>query len=141
MRADLIEKSIIIKKLDKDLKDKEKLPSKIEFEKLNNNHEKVSNELDEKIKHIKQQDDEIKNLRNKLDNLVEHNKNLKNIIKKKNDELDGLKISLDEFKDEVKNSVSKYNELSMKNKQLVQVYDNLNKYYITLKNEKNNLIL
>ena len=141
MRADLIEKSNIIKKLDKDLKDKEKLPSKIEFEKLNNNHEKVSNELDEKIKHIKQQDDEIKNLRNKLDNLVEHNKNLKNIIKKKNDELDGLKISLDEFKDEVKNSVSKYNELSMKNKQLVQVYDNLNKYYITLKNEKNNLIL
>ena len=68
-------------------------------------------------------------MKNKLDNLVEHNKNLKNIIKKKNDELDGLKIALDEYKDEVKNSVSKYNEMSAKHKQLVQDYDNLNKDY------------
>ena len=42
MRADLIEKSNLIKKLDKDLKAKEKLPSKIEFDRLNSNHEKVS---------------------------------------------------------------------------------------------------
>ena len=44
MRADLIEKSNLIKKLDKDLKEKEKLPSKKEFDRLNSNHEKVSNE-------------------------------------------------------------------------------------------------
>ena len=139
MRANLIEKSNLIKKLNKDLKDKEKLPSKIEFDRLNSNHEKVSNELEEKIKYIKQQDDEIEDLRNKLDNLVDHNKNLKNIIKKKNDELDGLKITLDEYKDEIRNSVNKYNEISNKHKQLVQDYDNLNKDYINLKNENHDL--
>jgi len=59
MRADLIEKSNLIKKLDKDLKAKEKLPSKMEFDRLNSNHEKVSNELEEKIKYIKQQEEEM----------------------------------------------------------------------------------
>ena len=47
-----------------------------------------------------------------------------------------MKIALDEYKDEVKNSVSKYNEMSAKHKQLVQDYDNLNKDYNNLKNEK-----
>ena len=55
MRADLIEKSNIIKKLDKDLKAKEKLPSKFEFDKLNSNHEKakiieeIKNKINEQI--------------------------------------------------------------------------------------------
>ena len=93
MRADIIEKSNIIKKLDKDLKEKEKLPSKKDFDKLNSNHEKVSNELEDKIRTIKNKDEEIKNLRNKLENLVEHNKNLKNkhyyttLIQKKGEDL------------------------------------------------------
>lgn len=63
MRADIIEKSNIIKKLGNDLKEKQKLPSQSEFNMLHYDHEKISNELQEKTLLIKNQEEEIKNLK------------------------------------------------------------------------------
>ena len=120
-------------------KEKQNIQSKKEFDDLHYSHEKISNELDEKIKQVKNQEEEIKNLKFKLENIFEHNKDLKNEIKKKNDELDNLKVSLDTIKDEIKVSKNKYNDVITKHKQLIQDYDNLNKDYTSLKIEKENL--
>ena len=122
-----------------DSKEKQNLQDKSEFNELHYSHEKISNELDEKVKKLKNQDEEIKNLKFKLNNLIESNKELKNIIKKNNDELDNLKVLLDTMKDEIRASKNKYNDIIGKHKQLLQDYDNLNKDYSSLKNEKENL--
>ena len=120
-------------------KEKQNLQDKLEFNELHYSHEKISNELDEKVKKLKNQDEEIKNLKFKLNNLIESNKELKNIIKKNNDELDNLKVLLDTMKDEIRTSKNKYNDIIGKHKQLLQDYDNLNKNYSSLKIEKENL--
>lgn len=83
MRADIIEKSNIIKKLGNDLKEKQNLPSQSEFNMLHYDNEKIANELEEKTLLIKSQEEEIKSLKNKLENMFDLNKNLKNAIKKK----------------------------------------------------------
>ena len=75
MRADIIEKSNLIKKLGNDLKEKEKLPSQTEFNQLHYSNEKISYELEEKTRLTKNQEEEIKDLKNKLENLFDHNKN------------------------------------------------------------------
>ena len=120
-------------------KEKQNLQDKVEFNELHYSHEKISNELDEKVKKLKNQDEEIKNLKFKLNNLIDSNKELKNIIKKNNDELDNLKVLLDTMKDEIRTSKNKYNDIIGKHKQLLQDYDNLNKDYSSLKIEKENL--
>ena len=139
LRADLAEKSNLIIKLGNDLKKKENLPSQSEYDKLHFNNEKIANELEERNRLIKNQKEEIKGLKNKLENMYEHNKNLKTEIRKKDEEIDNLKVEIDTIKDEIRISKSKYNDINMKNKQLIQEYDNLNKDYISLKNEKENL--
>ena len=120
-------------------KEIQNIQSKKEFNDLHYSHEKISNELDEKLKQIKNQEEEIKNLKFKLENMFDHNKDLKNEIKKKNDELDNLKVTLDAMKDEIRASKNKYNDVITKHKQLIQDYDNLNKDYSSLKIEKENL--
>ena len=57
MRADIIEKSNIIKKLGNDLKEKQNLPTQSEFNMLHYDHEKISNELEEKTLLIKNQEE------------------------------------------------------------------------------------
>ena len=122
-----------------DSKEKQNLQNKSELNELHYSNENISNELDEKVKKLKNQDEEIKNLKFKLNNLIESNKDLKNIIKKNNDELDNLKVLLDTMKDEIRTSKNKYNDIIVKHKQLLQDYDNLNKDYSSLKIEKENL--
>ena len=145
MRIDIMNNSNKIKRFGNDLnekekeKEKEKLPTQKEFNDLHYDREQMSNELDIKTRKIKNLEDEIKNLKNKLENMYEHNKDLKNVIKKKNDELDNLNVNLDNMKDEIIVSKSKFNDIILKNKQLIQDYDNLNKDYLALKAEKDNL--
>ena len=122
-----------------DLKEKQNPQNKIEFNDLHYTHEKLVIELDEKIKQVRNQEEEIKELKFKLDGMFDHNKDLKNTIKKKNDELDNLKVTLDSMKDEIRLSKNKFNDMMNKHKQLKQDYDNLNKDYSSLKAEKENL--
>ena len=138
LRENIKEKSNKIKELTNDLKEKNKLPSQKQYDELNLAYDKISNELKLKINYIKKQEDEINNLKMKLDSIFAQNKNMKGVINKKEEEIDKLKININLLKDELKISRNKYNELDIKNKQLILDYDILNKDYISLKNEKEN---
>ena len=139
LRADIKEKSNIIKKIRNDLKEKEKLPSQTEYNILYLEHDKISNELEGKTKQIKIYENEIKNLKMKLETIYEKNKNLKHVINQKDDEIDNMRNEIDNMKDQIINSKNQYNDILLKHKKLIQDYDNLNKDYSSIKSENDNL--
>jgi hypothetical protein len=66
---------------------------------------------------------------------------MKAVIEKKNNEIENLKLALKDMKEELKLSKNKYNDFISKQRQLQQDYDNLNKEYISVKTEKENMKL
>ena len=90
---------------------------------------------------IKIQDEDIMDLKMRLDSIYAQNKNMKAVIEKKNNEIDNLKLALKDMKEEIKLSKNKYNDFILKQRQLQQDYDKLNKEYISVKTEKENMKL
>ena len=75
----------------------------------------------------------------KIDNLVEINKTMKEVIKKKTDENENMKMDLDSLKEEISINIKKINNLEMQNKKINKEYENLNKDFFIIKNEKEKL--
>ena len=94
LKSECMEKDIMIKKLEKELKEKEKLPSQKQYDDISNDYEKIKLELEDKIKIIKRLEGENKDLKMKIDNIIEQNKNMKEVIKKKNDEIENKVCSM-----------------------------------------------
>ena len=67
------------------MKEKENLPTEKQYEEISIECEKLKLENNEKIKYIKAKEAENKELKMKIDNLVEQIKNMKDAIKRKND--------------------------------------------------------
>ena len=136
IKNEIVDKDKIIKQLEKSLKEKENLPSQNQYEEINNHCEKLKIEVDEKIKIIKRKENENKDLKMKIDNLVEQIKNMKEIIKRKNDEIENMKMNIDSLKEEISINIQKINNLDLQNKKLNIEYENLNKDFYLIKNEK-----
>ena len=136
IKNEIVDKDKIIKQLEKSLKEKENLPSQHQYEEINNNCEKLKIEVDEKIKFIKRKENENKELKMKIDNLVEQIKNMKEVIKRKNDEIENMKMNIDSLKEEISINIQKINNLDLQNKKLNIDYENLNKDFYLIKNEK-----
>ena len=91
LKATIKQKTNFIKVLKEELKEKEDLPTQEEYDKLNYNYENNLNELNSAQKIIKNKNEEIDNLKMKLESIMAQNKNMKNVIVKKI----GKKIAVD----------------------------------------------
>ena len=136
LKNEILDKNQIIKQLEKSLKEKEDYPSPKQFEEINNDYEKLKTEMNEKVKYIKRIEVENKELKMKIDNLVEQIKNMKEVIKRKNDEIENMKMDIESLKEEISSNMKKMNNLEMTNKKLNNEYESLNKDYSLLKSEK-----
>ena len=139
LKQTIAQKSNFIKLLKSELKQKEKLPSQEEYEELNYNYEKVLNELNLAQNTIKNKDEEINNLKMKLDSILAQNKNMKGVINKKEYELDKMKLSINNMKEELKLNNDKMSDIIITEKQLNKDYDILNKKYSSLLSDKEKL--
>ena len=139
LKQTIAQKSNFIKLLKSELKQKEKLPSQEEYEELNYNYEKVLNELNLAQNTIKNKDEEINNLKMKLDSILAQNKNMKGVINKKEYELDKMKLSINNMKEELKLNNDKMSDIIITEKQLNKDYDILNKKYTSLLSDKEKL--
>jgi len=139
LKQTIAQKSNFIKLLKSELKQKEKLPSQEDYEELNYNYEKVLNELNLAQNTIKNKDEEINNLKMKLDSILSQNKNMKGVINKKEYELDKMKLSINNMKEELKLNNDKMSDIIITEKQLKKDYDILNKKYSSLLSEKEKL--
>ena len=139
LKQTIAQKSNFIKLLKSELKQKEKLPSQEDYEELNYNYEKVLNELNLAQNTIKNKDEEINNLKMKLDSILAQNKNMKGVINKKEYELDKMKLSINNMKEELKLNNDKMSDIIITEKQLKKDYDILNKKYSSLLSEKEKL--
>ena len=140
LRQTILQKSNFIKLLKSELKEKEKLPSKEDYDELNYNYENILNELNLAQNTIKNKDDEINNLKMKLDSILAQNKNMKNVISKKEVELDKIKSTVNSMKDELKLNNNKMNDIMINEKQMKKDYDILNKKYNSIVSEKEKLL-
>ena len=140
LRQTILQKSNFIKLLKSELKEKEKLPSKEDYEELNYNYENILNELNLAQNTIKDKDDEINNLKMKLDSILAQNKNMKNVISKKEVELDKMKSTMNSMKDELKLNNNKMNDIMINEKQMKKDYDILNQKYNSIVSEKEKLL-
>ena len=140
LRQTILQKSNFIKLLKSELKEKEKLPSKEDYEELNYNYENILNELNLAQNTIKNKDDEINNLKMKLDSILAQNKNMKNVIIKKEVELDKMKSTMNSMKDELKLNNNKMNDIMINEKQMKKDYDILNQKYNSIVSEKEKLL-
>ena len=140
LKQTILQKSNFIKLLKSELKEKEKLPSKEDYEELNYNYENILNELNLAQNTIKDKDDEINNLKMKLDSILAQNKNMKNVISKKEVELDKMKSTMNSMKDEVKLNNNKMNDIMINEKQMKKDYDILNQIYNSIVSEKEKLL-
>ena len=140
LRQTILQKSNFIKLLKSELKEKEKLPSKEDYEELNYNYENILNELNLAQNTIKNKDDEINNLKMKLDSILAQNKNMKNVISKKEVELDKMKSSMNNMKEELKLNNNKMNDIMINEKQMKKDYDILNQKYNSIVSEKEKLL-
>ena len=139
LKQTIAQKSNFIKLLKSELKQKEKLPSQEDYEELNYNYEKVLNELNLAQNTIKNKDEEINNLKMKLDSILAQNKNMKGVINKKEYELDKMKLSINNMKEELKLNNDKMSDIIITEKQLNKDYDILNKKYTSLLSDKEKL--
>ena len=139
LKQTIAQKSNFIKLLKSELKQKEKLPSQEDYEELNYNYEKVLNELNLAQNTIKNKDEEINNLKMKLDSILAQNKNMKGVINKKEYELDKMKLSINNMKEELKLNNDKMSDIIITEKQLNKDYDILNKKYSSLLSDKEKL--
>lgn len=139
LKQTIAQKSNFIKLLKSELKQKEKLPSQEDYEELNYNYEKVLNELNLAQNTIKNKDEEINNLKMKLDSILSQNKNMKGVINKKEYELDKMKLSINNMKEELKLNNDKMSDIIITEKQLNKDYDILNKKYSSLLSDKEKL--
>ena len=139
LKQTIAQKSNFIKLLKSELKQKEKLPSQEDYEELNYNYEKVLNELNLAQNTIKNKDEEINNLKMKLDSILAQNKNMKGVINKKEYELDKMKLSINNMKEELKLNNDKMSDIIIAEKQLNKDYDILNKKYSSLLSDKEKL--
>ena len=140
LRQTILQKSNFIKLLKSELKEKEKLPSKEDYDELNYNYENILNELNLAQNTIKNKDDEINNLKMKLDSILAQNKNMKNVISKKEVELDKMKSTMNSMKDELKLNNNKMNDTMVNEKQMKKDYDILNQKYNSIVSEKEKLL-
>ena len=140
LRQTILQKSNFIKLLKSELKEKEKLPSKEDYDELNYNYENILNELNLAQNTIKNKDDEINNLKMKLDSILAQNKNMKNVIIKKEVELDKMKSTMNSMKDELKLNNNKMNDIMINEKQMKKDYDILNQKYNSIVSEKEKLL-
>ena len=140
LRQTILQKSNFIKLLKSELKEKEKLPSKEDYDELNYNYENILNELNLSQNTIKNKDDEINNLKMKLDSILAQNKNMKNVISKKEVELDKMKSSMNNMKEELKLNNNKMNDIMINEKQMKKDYDILNQKYNSIVSEKEKLL-
>ena len=140
LRQTILQKSNFIKLLKSELKEKEKLPSKEDYDELNYNYENILNELNLAQNTIKNKDDEINNLKMKLDSILAQNKNMKNVISKKEVELDKMKSTMNSMKDELKLNNNKMNDIMINEKQMKKDYDILNQKYNSIVSEKEKLL-
>ena len=139
LKQTIAQKSNFIKLLKSELKQKEKLPSQEDYEELNYNYEKVLNELNLAQNTIKNKDEEINNLKMKLDSILAQNKNMKGVINKKEYELNKMKLSINNMKEELKLNNDKMSDIIITEKQLNKDYDILNKKYSSLLSDKEKL--
>ena len=140
LRQTILQKSNFIKLLKSELKEKEKLPSKEDYDELNYNYENILNELNLAQNTIKNKDDEINNLKMKLDSILAQNKNMKNVISKKEVELDKMKSAMNNMKEELKLNNNKMNDIMINEKQMKKDYDILNQKYNSIVSEKEKLL-
>ena len=139
LKQTIAQKTNFIKLLKSELKEKEKLPSQEDYDELSYNYEKVLNELNLAQDTIKNKDEEINNLKMKLDSIFAQNKNMKGVINKKEFELDKMKLSLNNMKEELKLNNDKMSDMIITEKQMNKDYDILNKKYSSLLSEKEKL--
>ena len=139
LKQTIAQKTNFIKLLKSKKKKKEKLPSQEDYEELNYNYEKVLNELNLAQNTIKNKDEEINNLKMKLDSILAQNKNMKGVINKKEYELDKMKLSINNMKEELKLNNDKMSDIIITEKQLNKDYDILNKKYSSLLSDKEKL--
>ena len=140
LRQTILQKSNFIKLLKSELKEKEKFPSKEDYDELNYNYENILNELNLTQNTIKNKDDEINNLKMKLDSILAQNKNMKNVISKKEVELDKMKSTMNNMKEELKLNNNKMNDIMINEKQMKKDYDILNQKYNSIVSEKEKLL-
>ena len=141
LKQTIAQKTNFIKLLKSELKEKEKLPSQEDYDELSYNYEKVLNELNLAQDTIKNKDEEINNLKMKLDSIFAQNKNMKGVINKKEFELDKMKLSLNNMKEELKLNNDKMSDMILSEKQMNKDYDILNKKYSSLLSEKEKLTM
>ena len=139
LRQTIAQKTNFIKLLKSELKEKEKLPSHKEYDELNYNYENILNELHLAQNTIKNKDEEINNLKMKLNSIFAQNKNMKGVINKKEFELDKMKSSIKSMKEELKLNQDKVSDMIITEKQVNKDYDILNKKYSMLLSEKEKL--
>ena len=139
LRQTIAQKTNFIKLLKSELKEKEKLPSHKEYDELNYNYENILNELNLAQNTIKNKDEEINNLKMKLNSIFAQNKNMKGVINKKEFELDKMKSSIKSMKEELKLNQDKVSDMIITEKQVNKDYDILNKKYSMLLSEKEKL--
>ena len=113
LKNEIFDKNKIIKALEKSLKEKENLPTEKQYEEISIECEKLEN--NEKIKYIKAKEAENKELKMKIDNLVEQIKNMKDAIKRKNDDIENLNMNIESLKEEIMITNKKMRILNMKN--------------------------
>lgn len=123
------------------IKEKEVLNIQNQYNELNLVHKKTTDILKSKSIQIKSKDEDIIDLKMKLDSIYAQNKNMKAVIEKKNKEIDNLQLALKNMKEEIKLSKNKYNDYNLKQRQLKQDYDILYKEYTSIKEEKDNMKL
>ena len=141
LREVISQKTKFIKLLKSELKEKEKLPTQDDYDELNYNYENALNNLKTCQSRIKNKDDEIINLKMKLDSINAQNKNMKGVINKRESDMEKMKISVNNMKEELKTAKNKMDEAVINQNQTNRDYDILNKQYIELKSEKDKLNL
>ena len=139
LKNEVIDKNKIIKKLEISLKEKENLPSLKQYDEIKNNYENLKLDIDNKNKMIKSKEIESKELKRKIDDLVEQNKNLKEVIKRKEDENENIKMDLESLKEELSLNMKKITNLEILNKKINKDYESLNKDFFAIKIEKEKL--
>ena len=136
LKNEINDKDKTIKRLENALKEKESLPSLKQYEEINNICENLKVENNTKTKTIKGLENENKELKNKIDSLVDQIKNMKEVIQRKTDEIENMKMNIESLKEEILINNKKMNNLELQNKKLNIEYENLNKDFQIIKNEK-----
>ena len=129
LRQTINQKTNFIKLLKSEIESKNKLTTQEEYDEINNNYEKI----------VKTKDEEIDNLKMRLNSILAQNKNMKAVITKKENELEKMKLSMNTVKEEIKSAKNKLNEENINQKQISREYEMLNQKYKLILSEKEKL--